>query len=301
MKWLLAGASGFLGTALRVRLAGLGHEVVRLVRREPATAAEYRWDPDSFEIDRAALEGVDAVVNLCGVGVADWLWTPSRRQVLHSSRVNPTGTLAAALADRAAAGDAPVLIQASGIAVYGTQHSAKPHTEESPAASDFLAGLVVDWEQATDPAIEAGVRVVIMRTSPVLDRSGGAFRLMKVCWSLGGGAVLGDGQQRMPMISLDDYLRFVLWAAATPAATGPHNLTIPEPTTNAEFSDVLAEQLHRPRLLRAPAGLLRLPLGELAEQLVGDVNVVPRRSLEQGFRYAAPDVRATVRAALRGQ
>ncbi|HEY5847177.1 MAG TPA: NAD-dependent epimerase/dehydratase family protein, partial [Microlunatus sp.] len=221
MKWLLAGASGFLGTALRVRLAGLGHEVVRLVRREPATAAEYRWDPDSFEIDRAALEGVDAVVNLCGVGVADWLWTPSRRQVLHSSRVNPTGTLAAALADRAPAGDAPVLIQASGIAVYGTQHSAVPHTEESPAASDFLAGLVVDWEQATDPAIEAGVRVVIMRTSPVLDRSGGAFRLMKVCWSLGGGAVLGDGQQRMPMISLDDYLRFVLWAAATPAATGP--------------------------------------------------------------------------------
>ena len=160
---------------------------------------------------------------------------------------------------------------------------------------------MVDWEQATDPAIEAGVRVVIMRTAPVMDRSGGAFRLMKVCWSLGGGAELGDGQQRMPMISLDDYLRFVLWAAATPAATGPYNLTIPEPTTNAEFTDVLAEQLHRPRLLRAPAGCCDSPLGELAEQLVGDVNVVPRRSLEQGFRYAAPDVRATVRAALRGQ
>ena len=116
MKWLLAGASGFLGTALRVRLATDGHEVVRLVRREPATATEYGWDPDTFEIDTEALDGVDVVVNLCGVGVANWVWTPERRKLLRSSRVNPSRTLAAALADRAAAGTAPVLIQAGGIA-----------------------------------------------------------------------------------------------------------------------------------------------------------------------------------------
>lgn len=300
MKWLLAGASGFLGTALRVRLAEQGHEVVRLVRREPASAAEYSWDPDAFEMNTDALAGVDAVVNLCGVGVASWPWTPERRKLLLSSRVNPSRTLAAALADVAAAGPAPVLIQAGGIAYYGTERTAVPHTEESPVGSDFLAQLVRDWEQAADPAAEAGVRVVLLRTSPVLDRSGGSFRLMKLAWSVGGGAVLGPGEQRMPMITLEDYLRFVLWAAATPTVEGPYNLTIPEPTTNAEFSDVLAEELRRPRFLRAPAGLLRLPLGELAEQLVGDVNVVPRRSLEQGFTYTAPNVRATVRAALRG-
>lgn len=298
MRWLLAGASGFLGTALRVRLATDGHEVVRLVRREPATATEYRWDPDAYEIDTAALDGVDAVVNLCGVGVAGWLWTPQRRTLLRSSRVNPTRTLATALADRAGAGAAPVLLQAGGIAIYGTQHSSVPHTEESPAGTDFLARLVVDWEQAADPAAEAGVRVVHMRCSPVLDRSGGSFRLMRICWSMGGGAVLGDGNQRMPMISLEDYLRFVGWAAEHQEAAGPYNLTIPEPTTNAEFSDTLAAQVRRPRFLRAPAAALRLGLGELAEQLVGDINVVPRRALEQGFVFSAPDVETTVRSAL---
>lgn len=298
MRWLLAGSSGFLGTALRVRLAELGQDVARLVRREPAGPSEYRWDPDAFEIDRSALDGVDVVVNLCGVGVASAPWTPARRQLLRSSRVNPSGTLAAALADLAAAGRPPALIQAGGIAIYGTAHSATPHTEDSPVGPDFLARLVLDWEQAADPAVEAGVRTVLMRTSPVLDSSGGPFRLMKLAWSLGGGAVLGDGQQRMPMISLHDYLRFILWAADTPTAAGPYNLTIPEPTTNAEFSDILASRLRRPRFLKAPSSLLRLPLGELAEQLLGDVNVVPRRLTEQGFVFDGPDVAATVRLAL---
>ena len=295
---MLAGGSGFLGTALRVRLAELGHEVVRLVRREPATTTEYRWDPDRSEIDRSALDGVDVVVNLCGVGVADRRWTPARRELLRSSRMNPSGTLAAALADLAGGESAPVLIQAGGIAYYGTHYSPVPHTEDSPVGPDFLARVVQDWEQAADPAIEAGIRTVFMRTSPVMDSSGGPFKLMKLAWSVGGGAVLGDGQQRMPMISLHDYLRFVLWAAATPEAAGPYNLTIPEPTTNAEFSDVLAEQLRRPRFLKAPAQLLRIPLGELAEQLLGDIFAVPRRLVEQGFAFDAPDVASTVRLAL---
>ena len=298
MRWLLAGGSGFLGSALRIRLAELGHEVVRLVRREPATATEYRWSPDDFEIDRSALDGVDVVVNLCGVGVADRPWTPARRELLRSSRVNPGGTLAAALADLAAGGSPPVLIQAGGIAIYGTGQTSLPHTEDSPVGPDFLARLVDDWERSADPAVEADVRTVFMRTSPVLDKSGGSFKLMKFAWSLGGGAVLGDGRQRMPMISLHDYLRFVLWAAETPEAAGPYNLTIPDPTTNAEFSDVLARQLHRPRFLKAPASLLRIPLGELAEQLVGDMFVVPRRLTEQGFAFDGPDVAATVRLAL---
>ena len=147
--------------APRARWPSEGDEVVRLVRREPATATECRWDPDAFEIDTAALDGVDVVVNLCGVGVANWIWTAERRKLLRSSRVNPSRTLAGALADRAAAGSAPVLIQAGGIAIYGTEHSTVPHTEDSPAGTDFLAQLVVAWEQAADPAAEAGVRVVL--------------------------------------------------------------------------------------------------------------------------------------------
>ena len=148
MKWLLAGASGFLGTALRVRLATEGHEVVRLVRREPATATEFRWDPDAGQLDRAAFDGVDVVVNLAGTGVFDKLWTTRNRERIVSSRANTTGTLARTLVDLAGTGSAPALIQASGVAHYGTARTEQPHTEDSPAANDFLAQVtVVGWER----------------------------------------------------------------------------------------------------------------------------------------------------------
>ena len=296
--WLLAGASGFLGTALRVRLATDGDEVVRLVRREPAALAERRWDPSRGELDPAVLEGVDAVVNLAGVNVFNGLWTQSKREAILSSRVDSTSTLAKAVAARGS--DAPVLIQAGGVAWYGGRRSDVPLTEEDPAAPDFLAQVCVRWEGAAQPAVDAGARVVFLRTSPVLDRSGGPFLPMRLAWSLGLGAVLGDGTQRMPLVSLADYLGVVRWAASTPAAHGPYNLTIPEPCTNAEFTDALASALHRPRLFRAPSAVLRTALGELSEQLLGDLWVLPQRLLDDGYVFAAPDVTSTIASALRG-
>lgn len=296
--WLLAGASGFLGTALRVRLATDGDDVLRLVRREPATLAERRWDPSSGELDPAVLDGVDVVVDLAGVNVFNGLWTQSKREAILSSRVQTTSTLATALASRGA--DAPALLQASGIAWYGGTPQEAPHTEDDPAGPGFLAQVCVRWEEAARPAVDAGVRVVLLRTSPVLDRSGGAFWPMKLAWSLGLGAVLGDGTQRMPLISLTDYLGVVRWAATNPQARGAYNLTVPEPCTNAEFTDALADQLHRPRLLKAPAPVLRTALGELSGELLNDVWAVPRRLLDDGYVFAATDVESTVAAALRG-
>jgi uncharacterized protein (TIGR01777 family) len=296
--WLLAGASGFLGTALRVRLATDGDEVVRLVRREPAALSERRWDPTHGELDPAVLDGVDAVVDLAGVNVFDGLWTQSRREAILASRVQTTSTLARALAARGA--DAPVLIQAGGIAWYGGRRTEVPHVEGDPAAPDFLAQVCVAWEGAAQPAVDAGARVVLLRTSPVLDRSGGPFLPMRLAWSLGLGTVLGDGTQRMPLISLVDYLGVVRWAASTPHAQGPYNLTIPDPCTNAELTDTLARALHRPRLLRAPAAVLRTALGELSGQLLNDMWVLPRRLQDDGYVFTAPDVRATVAAALHG-
>ena len=298
MRWLLAGASGFLGNALRVRLASEGHEVVRLVRREPATRTEFRWDPYAGTVDAAAFEGVDAVANLAGVAVAMWPWTTQRREQILSSRVATTGTLARALAERAAFGPSPVFLGMSGIAHYGTTSRNEPYTEDSPAGADFLAQVTVKWEEAAYPAAEAGVRVVALRTSPVLDHSGGSFVPMKLAWSAGLGATLGNGRQRMPIIALSDWLGAVQWAADTPQAAGPYNLTIPEPTTNAEFTDALARALGRPRFLVAPKRVLRTALGELAEQLVGDMYVVPQRLTEHGFVFGAPDVTSTVAAAL---
>ena len=300
-SWLLAGASGFLGTALRVRLATEGHEVVRLVRREPATSTEHRWDPDAGRLDPAVLEGVDAAVNLGGAGVFTHPWTAARRELLLSSRLATTGTLARALAARAVAtGSAPVLLQASGIARYGGVAGPAPATEDSPAAEDFLAQLTVRWEDAAQPALDAGVRTVFLRTSPVLDRSGGPFLPMRLAWSAGLGTTLGTGRQRMPLISLEDYLGVVLWAAATPTARGAYNLTIPQPTTNAEFTNALATALHRPRLLKAPAVVLRKALGELSGQLLGDAWVLPARLTGDGYVFRAPDVRSTIASALRG-
>jgi uncharacterized protein len=138
LKWLLAGASGFLGTAIRVRLASEGHDVVRLVRREPATSTEFRWDPDVGEIDPAAFDGVDVAVNLAGVAVAPLPWTDSRRRQILSSRVSTTSAMAQGLAVLAD-GRGPTLIQMSGIARYGTTSGAEPYTEESPAGADYLA------------------------------------------------------------------------------------------------------------------------------------------------------------------
>jgi uncharacterized protein (TIGR01777 family) len=300
MRWLLAGASGFLGSALRARLAGEGHEVVRLVRREPASSTEFRWDPAAGRIDGNAFPGVDVVVNLAGVNLFTRPWTTSRREQILSSRVAPTATLATVLARRAAEfGHRPVFVSQSAIGYYGGVPRRDPHTEDSPAAPGFAAQVCVQWEARTRMAADAGVRVVILRSSPVLDRSGSSFRLMWLAWSAGLGATLGNGRQRMPMISLEDWLRAVRWLVDRPEATGAYNLTIPTPTTNAEFTDALAQALGRPRILRVPAVVLKAALGELSGQMLGDMYVVPQRLQDQGFSFSAPDVRSTIDFALR--
>jgi uncharacterized protein (TIGR01777 family) len=298
MKILLSGASGFLGTALRVRFAQQGHEVVRYVRRTPAASTEFRWDPGHRRLDPAAFDGVDAVINLSGAGIADRPWTDQRRRVLLSSRVDPTATLAEGLAAHAAStGARPTLLQASGIAWYGTTSGAEPHHEGEPAAADWLAQVCVQWEGAAHPALDAGLRVCYLRTTPVLDGSGGTLKLLRLPFAVGLGARLGDGRQRMAMIGLDDWLRAVDWMLATPTAEGPYNLTIPEPTTNADFTREFAAALRRPVFLAAPAPVLGV-VGELSQQLLGDQYVVPTALTDAGFVFEAPDVATTLAHAL---
>lgn len=261
---------------------------------------EYGWDPDTGQLDDRVLDGVDAVVNLCGVGIADRPLTPKRKELVRSSRINPTRTLVEALTARqAATGTAPILIQASASGYYPTDRGGVPITEASPSGDGWIAQLVQAWEDAARPAADAGVRVVWLRASPVLDSSGGMFPLMRRAWSLGVGAKLGDGTQHMPLVQLTDYLRFVLWAAENPQVSGPYNLTLPEPTTNGEFTDQLAEQLRRPRLLTAPKVVLSTLLGDFADQLLGDVWLLPQRAVDQGFGFLAPDVQIAIRLSLR--
>ena len=258
------------------------------------------WDPDAGTLDPEVFDGVDAVVNLCGVGIADRPLTAKRKELVRSSRVNPGRTVAAALAQRQReTGSAPVLLQASATGLYPTDGTDRPLTESDPAGDSWISRLVEEWEASVQVAVAAGVRVVWLRTSPVIDSSGGMFPLMKRAWSLGAGAKLGDGSQHMPIVQLTDYLRFVLWAAENPEASGPYNLTLPVPTTNAEFTDELATQLRRPRLFTAPKVVLNTVLGDFAEQLVGDVWLEPQRAVDQGFGFLAPDIQTAIRFSLR--
>lgn len=294
MKILLSGASGFLGSALRVRFAQHGHEVVRLVRRAPASASEFSWDPAHRQLDPAAFDGVDAVISLSGAGIADRPWTAKRRQVLLSSRIDTTATLSEALA---ADGRTPVLLQASGIAWYGLTSGPEPYREGDPVGPDWLAQVTKQWEAAATPAVDAGVRVALLRTTPVLDRSGGTLKILKLPFLLGLGAQLGDGAQHMAMISLRDWLRAVDFLLAE-KVSGPVNLTIPEPTTNAVFTRELAAAVGRPAFLRAPGAVLTTALGELARTLLADQYVVPTTLTEAGFAFDAPDVASTLAVAL---
>jgi len=298
MRVAMTGSSGLIGTALLGSLTADGHEVVRIVRREPQRTDEVPWDPDRGHIDPARLEGVDAVVNLAGANISGHRWTPSYKRTLVASRANATRTIAAALAGL----DNPpqVFISASATGFYGTGHGVEVIDEDDPPGeTGFLAELCTEWEAAAAPAAEADVAVCHPRIGMVMTASSGAMGRMLPFFRRGLGGPLGGGDQYWSYVSLVDAVRALRFLLETPGCAGPYNVTAPEPVTNAEFSRVLARALHRPMLLPVPAPALRIRLGELAEYVLASVRAVPRRLLEAGFRFEHPDARSVVAAALR--
>jgi uncharacterized protein len=296
MKVAISGSSGLIGTALASALAGDGHEVVRLVRREPGPG-EVRWDPQSADggLDPAALDGVDAVVHLSGAPVAGGLWTQARKRILRASRIQSTTALVSALAQ--AATPPSVLLSASAVGWYGDT-GAREVDESAPAGTGFLSDLVAEWEAAAQPAREAGLRVVSLRSGIVLSGSGGMLRPLSLPFRLGLGARLGPGTQFISWISVTDHLAAIRYLIDHSAIEGPVNLTAPAPVTNAVFTAELARALHRPAVLRIPAPVLRAVLGELAVELLGSQRVVPGRLLESGFEFRHPDIASAFAAEL---
>ena len=304
MRILVAGSSGFLGTALRVRLAEEGHEVRRLVRKAVVSSSEFHWDPAAGRINARALDGVDVIINLAGPPVFTRPWTAARRELLRSARIDSTLLLAETIVEQYAdSATKPLWLQASAAGWYGTGPTdplrPEPYDEGARAAGDFLGRLAHDWEGASQQAADAGVTICFLRSGLVLDRSGSVLKLIKPIFGAGLGARLGDGRQRMAVISLHDWLRAVLFLMAGNAPGGPYNLTIPHPPTNAEFTDALAAALGSKARLADPTLILRTALGELAEQLVADQYVVPRALEDRGFVFDGPDITSTVRLALR--
>lgn len=292
MRVVIAGSSGLIGTSLVAALRGAGHEVLRLVRRRPSGPDERGWDPPAGRIDGGALDGVDAVVNLCGAGVADKRWSDARKQVLLDSRTVPTEVLAAAVVEHGV----PVLVNASAIGYYGDTGD-EVVDETCPSGTGFLAGLCRQWEAATAPADEHA-RVVRMRTGLVISPAGGLFGKIKPLFAFFLGGRLGDGRQYMPWISLDDAvaaMRFVV----EHDVSGPVNITAPSPVTNAEFTRTVGHALHRPTPWVAPAFALKAVLGEVAEEgLLAGQRAVPRVLEQRGFRFLHPALGAAVAAAV---
>jgi hypothetical protein len=296
----ITASTGLIGGALSQSLGADGVDVLRLVRRPSSGPAEIQWDPTapSGALSPSALDGIDAVVHLSGAPVADGRWTPARKQELRASRIDSTGALVTAML--AASRRPPVLIAGSAIGWYGDTGN-RPVDETAPAGSGFLAKLVHDWEAATAPAVEAGIRVANLRSGIVLSSRGGMLPRLLPPFRFGLGAKFGTGTQYVSWITLTDHIRAVRFLLERPDLNGPFNLTAPEPATNAELTRALAATLHRPAILKVPAGALRLALGEVSTELLGSCRALPARLQQSGFSFRHATIGPAIAAAIAGQ
>jgi len=295
MRIAITGSSGLIGTPLVATLTAEGHDVIRLVRRTPQAPNEIEWDPTGGTVG-AGLEGIDVAINLAGAGVGDRRWTKAYKREIRDSRVLGTITLSRALARL----DAPpsVLLNGSAIGYYGNSGS-QPVTEESPQGEGFLADVVGDWEAATSPAAEAGIRVVMARTGLVVSSEGGAFGRLIPIFKYGLGGRVGSGEQFWSFISLRDEIRALTFCMDNEQLSGPVNLVAPHAITNKDATRALADALHRPAFLPVPAIALKAALGEFAEDILASQNVVPQRLNEAGFTWLDPTIEDALASARR--
>ena len=293
----MAGASGFLGTRLVDCLTADGHQVTRLVRRPPRTPVERQWNPSAAQLDPQCVADADAVVNLAGAGVGDKRWNDEYKQLIRTSRVDSTTTLAVTIAGLPADDRPAVLLNSSAVGWYGNTGD-RTVEEDAPAGEGFLADVCRVWEAATRPAEDAGVRVVRLRTGLPLHRDGGMLKPQLLPFRLGVGGKLGNGRQWLPWISLRDWLDGVTFLLGRDDLAGPVNVVGPAPVTNAEFTRELARRLHRPAIMPIPALALKVALGGFAHEALTSTRVLPGVLGRAGFAWTHPDLPGALRAAL---
>jgi uncharacterized protein (TIGR01777 family) len=295
MKVLITGSHGLIGTALGTALESAGHEVVRLTRAAGPTS----WDPARGRLDLSSLEGVDAAVNLAGTGIGDKRWTSSRKEEIAKSRTGSTDLLARGLA--ALDPKPSVLVSGSAVGIYGDRGD-EVLDEDSPIGHGFLVGIAREWEEATAPASEAGIRVVHIRTGIVQSRSGGALKKQLPLFRFGLGGKLGSGRQYVSWITLEDEVGAIIHALTNASLAGPVNLTAPNPVTNAEYTRALGRALGRPSVLSVPSFALGLALGQqmTEEMLLASARVMPARLQASGFQFKHPDLPEALTSVLAG-
>jgi hypothetical protein len=299
MKILITGSTGLVGTALTQDLQRAGHTVCRLVRpgTSPTTSQGFdvNWNPATGELGGTAV-GADAVVNLAGAPIAEKRWTPQRKQLLRSSRVDTTRALVQALAKMSAR--PRVLISSSATGIYGNRGD-ETLTEASEPGTGFLSGIAREWESEALKAEALGIRVVRARFGVILSKQGGALPQMMRPFQFFVGGKIGPGTQWLSWISLDDTVAILRLALENASVTGPLNIVSPQPVTDSQFTKILAAALHRPALFSAPAFGLRLVLGEMADALLlSSQRVQPAQLQKLNYPFLHPDLKSALKAAL---
>jgi uncharacterized protein len=295
LKVIVAGGTGFLGSALVSQLTAEGHDVTVLTRR-PRGPHDVEWKPDGTAGEWArTIDGADAVINLAGESIAGGYWSAERKRRIDESRMVATRSIVAAI--KAAARKPVVLLNASAIGFYGP-HGGEALTEEASAGTDFLATVCNQWEWEAQAA-QSMTRVVLLRTGLVLHRSGGALPSIVRPFRFFMGGPVGSGNQYWSWVHLDDWVAMTIWALTHDRIAGPLNLTAPAPVTNREFASTLGQVLRRPAWLHTPDFMLHLVLGEMADALLlSGQFVLPFKAEWDGYHFRYPTLRPALESAL---
>jgi len=282
----IAGASGMIGAALEKSLVKKGHPVKRLVRRGEFDDSEIFWDPRNNNLDPSRLVGIDAIVNLAGVGIGDKRWSQKRMDQILYSRVKGTELISETIYALKSENGPNVLISASAIGYYGNSGPTRA-TEETEQGEGFLADVCSKWEKATREAEKAGIRVAHARTGVVLSSSGGLLKKLLPLFRLGLGGQIGSGKQMISWISIRDEISAISWMIEK-EIEGAVNLVSPEPVSNLEFTKTLGALLKRPTILKVPTSALNLLYGQqlVEELMLSNQYVFPKKLLDNNFSFS---------------
>lgn len=296
MNVLISGATGFVGSALYVKYKKQGHNVKTLSRKGwDEMGGSIQWNPMTGEINKDALEGLDAVVHLAGENIASERWTEQKKKRLLESRVQGTTLLAQTLASLKT--PPRVFVSASAIGFYGNRAQERLD-ENSPPSGDFLSQVCQQWEKAALIVKEKDIRLVTLRFGMILGKNGGALKKMLLPFKLGFGGVFGRGKQIMSWIALDDVLGIIDFAINN-NIEGVFNAVAPTPVSNKEFTEVLGRILCRPTFMAVPAAGARLLMGEMADALLlSSTNADSSKLVKAGYVFMAPEIQQALRSIL---
>ncbi len=292
---IMAGSSGFLGTHLRKELEQRGHEVTALARRPTKRMGESSWDPYAGEVDGDLIASADVVINLAGSPTIGNPHSKKWSKALYDSRIRTTETMSKAIA---AAPEPPYFVAGNAVAWYGDHGAAELTESADTRGHSLMTTLCRDWQAAAQPAVDAGGRVVFLRTAPIMDRAGAPLRQLRLLFKAGLGGRLGNGRQHMPMISLRDWVGAAAHLTEHPTAAGPVNMTCVDTPTNAEFTRALADAVNRPAIATVPAPILKVAAGRVSSEVLGSMNTRPKALLDLGYKFDDPDVTAVLASGL---